>query len=111
MRTDCAGLLRDWVPHCAELRGSVCNGRPINWLILRRSNSQLRPLIPPCGGSNPPAPANRFSELTEQPEFDHSKGVARNVSISAKTDLNDQRQLESLKIMPPLVELSAAQPC
>jgi len=57
IRTACAGLLRDWVPHCAELRGSVCNGRPTNWLILRRSNFQLRPLIPPCGGSNPPAPA------------------------------------------------------
>ena len=54
MRTACAGLLRDWVPHCAELRGSVCNGRPTNLLILLLSNFQVCPENHGVGGSIPP---------------------------------------------------------
>ena len=56
-----------------DLRGSVllgcarysraCNGRPANLLKVQGFSSAFRLLIPPCGGSIPPAPAKDFKAL------------------------------------------------
>ena len=51
--------MRGWVPQGAELRGSVCNGRPVNSLILLRSNFQV------CPGKN-----GTYTITTEEPPIE-----------------------------------------